>query len=54
MPIDDVCMFTDVSKRIVERIMAHFRCTGGIVVHGSKTKHHLHRALSDYDVEVSE
>jgi len=52
MPLEEVCMYTDVSKRSVERIMAHFRRTGSIMVPASKAKHQLHRALCDYDVEV--
>jgi hypothetical protein len=52
MPVEDVCMITDISKRSVERIMAQFRKTGDIMVPASRAKHHIHRALCDYDVEV--
>lgn len=52
MSMDDVCMYTDVSKRSVERIMAHFGQTGAVMVPASKVKHQLQRALCDYDVEV--
>ena len=53
LPVEDVCMYTDISKRSFERIMAHFRRTGDVLVPASRLKHRLHRALCDQDIEVS-
>ena len=44
MPIEDVCMYTDLSKHTVKKILAHFWQTGGVEVPASRAKHHLHRA----------
>jgi hypothetical protein len=46
-------MYADISKRSVERIMAHFRRTGNVLVPAPRPKHHLQRALCDKDIEVS-
>ena len=53
MPIEDVCMYSDISKRSVEKIMAHFRRTGDIIKPAERSKDNPGNALCDHDVEVS-
>ena len=53
LSVEEICMYADISKRSVERIMAYFRRTGDVLV-ASKSKGYLpsHRALCDQDIEV--
>ena len=50
---EEICMYIDVSKRSVERIMAHFRRSGDVLTPAPQSKHQLHQALCDQDIEVS-
>ena len=47
----DIAMYTDLSIRSVERILAYFKQTGE-VKNSKRAGPHLHRALCDYDVQV--
>jgi hypothetical protein len=52
MSHEDVAMYTDVSVRKVKEIITYFKRTGDIDV-PKRLRPQLHRALCDYDVQVS-
>jgi transposase len=52
MSAEEVAMYTDVGVRTVKKILSHFAQTGEVISR-NPAKLHLHRALTDYDIEVS-
>ena len=53
LSVEEICMYADISKSSVDRILAHFRRTGTVPVHASRSQHRFRKALCDKDVEVS-
>jgi hypothetical protein len=45
-------MYMDVGIRTIQKILAHFAQTGEVIVR-NPAKPRLHRAITDYDIEVS-
>jgi hypothetical protein len=52
MSVEDISIYMDVGIRTIQKILAHFAQTGGVIVH-NPAKPQLHQAITDYDIEVS-
>jgi hypothetical protein len=52
MKVEDISMYTDISIRSVQRILAYFKKTGDLNL-PKPSKAEIRQSLCDYDVEVS-